>query len=252
MPTLEIPAKYNRSGYRNVERTTESALFLIPYVCDLLGAANLADHDVLDVGCGTKFTDAFVNHRIPIKSYVGVDVYEEMIEFLRDSVADPRFEYHHINVHNELYNRDAPAMTEATNLGVGGRRFDVIWLFSVFTHLAPHDYGTMLRVLRRYIRPNGRLIYTLFVDELTEGGYGYMDQVNRALREQWAGAPGDEPTTEVREVKPFLDVDPEHPLRCALYSREYAFELIEGTGWAPLELLPPNEYAQHHFICGPV
>jgi len=109
-----------------------------------------------------------------------------------------------------------------------------------------------LRVLRRYIRPNGRLIYTLFVDELTEGGYGYMDQVNRALREQCAGAPDVKPTTEVREVKPFLDVDPEHPLRCALYSREYAFELIEGTGWAPLELLPPNEYAQHHFICGPV
>lgn len=252
MQTLEIPRKYNRSGYRNVERTTESALFLISYMCDLLGVSDLTDHDVLDVGCGTKFTEAFVNHQIAIKSYVGVDVYGEMIQFLRENVTDPRFEYFHINVRNELYNPDAPPMTDTTDLGVGGRTFDVIWLFSVFTHLAPDDYRTMLKTLRRYIRPKGRLIYTLFIDELTEGGYGYIDQMNRGLSEHLAtGAIDANHEPWVHEVRPFVDVDPEHPLRCALYSRDHAIELIEGTGWRPLELLPPNEFAQHHFLCAP-
>ena len=74
-----------------------------------------------------------------------------------------------------------PPMTERTDLGVGDRTFDVIWLFSVFTHLAPHDYVTMLRLLRRYIRPDGRLIYTLFIDELTDGGHGFIDRVERGL-----------------------------------------------------------------------
>lgn len=248
MPTLEIPAKYNRSGYRNVTRTTESALFLVRHVCDVLGIPDLSDRDVLDVGCGTKMTDAFVNHDVPIKSYAGVDVYGEMIGFLRANVTDPRFEYHHVDVHNELYNPGAPPMTDATDLGVGDRTFDIIWLFSVFTHLAPHDYATMLEVLRRYVRPKGRLIYTLFVDEVTEGGHGYIDSLRRGLS---AGATGEQPSGP-REVKPFVDVDPEHPLRCALYSRDYAHELIDGTGWKPLELLPPNEYAQHQFVCAPV
>jgi SAM-dependent methyltransferase len=253
MPTLVIPRKFNRSGYRNVDRTTESALFLIAHVCRLLGIDDLADNDVLDVGCGTKFTDAFINQDVAIKSYVGVDVYSEMIAFLHEKVTDPRFEYHHIDVKNELYNPDAPPMTETTDLGVGDRTFDVIWLFSVFTHLAPHDYRTMLKLLRRRIRPDGRLIYTLFVDELTEGGHGFTDHVHRALSDGHSTGPaGDDSRTLIRDVRPFVDVDPEHPLRCALYSREHAYELIEGTGWQPLELLPPNEYAQHHFVCAPV
>jgi SAM-dependent methyltransferase len=250
MATLEIPLKFNRSAHKDRDTTEESAAFLLRYVCDKLGLADLSQHDVLDVGCGTKFTQALLNERLPIKSYVGVDVYREMVDFLRENVADPRFEYHHIDVHNALYNPDAGPMTEHTDLGVGDRTFDLICLFSVFTHLAPHDYSAMLRLLRRYVRPDGRLIYTLFIDELTEDGYGFIDRVEQGLRS------GDGPPRgagdQTRAVKPFVDVYPDKPLLCAMYSREYAYELIGGTGWTPVELLPPNKFAQHHFICAPV
>jgi SAM-dependent methyltransferase len=254
MPLLEIPPQFNRSAesLRDPTAAEASALFLIRYACGKLGFADLAEKEVLDVGCGTKFTHAFVNHGIPIRGYVGVDVYAEMIEFLRSNVTDPRFEYHHINVSNELYNPDAPPMTANTDLGVGGRTFDIIWLFSVFTHLAPHDYSVMLKLLLRYVRPDGRLFYTVFIDELTSDGHGFTDRMHRAARSRETHGVASNPRDEVpREVKPFVDVYPEHPLRCALYSREHAFELIEGTGWAPLELLPPNEFAQHQFICAP-
>jgi SAM-dependent methyltransferase len=254
MPTLAIPGRFNRSttALRDPVAAEESALFLIRYLCQTLGVADLSGHEVLDVGCGTKFTQAFINHGLPIKGYVGVDVYADMIAFLRENVADPCFEYHHVDVRNEAYNPDAPPMTADTDLGLGDRTFDLIWLFSVFTHLAPPDYQTMLRLLRRYVRHDGRLVYTLFIDELTDGGYGYIDQMERALRAaDIEGAIDRNRAAWVREVKPFVDVDPEHPLRWALYSREYAYELIEGTGWTPLELLPPNEFAQHHFICAP-
>ena len=254
MPTLEIPGRFNRStaALRDPAAAEESALFLIRHLCRMLGVADLSRHEVLDVGCGTKFTQAFINHGLPIKRYVGVDVYADMITFLRENVADPRFEYHHVDVRNEAYNPDAQPMTVDTDLGVGDSTFDLIWLFSVFTHLAPSDYHTMLRLLRRYIRRDGRLIYTLFIDELTDGGYGYIDQMERSLRAaDTEAAIGRNRAAWVRDVKPFVDVDPEHPLRWALYSREYAYELVEGTGWMPLELLPPNEFAQHHFICAP-
>jgi SAM-dependent methyltransferase len=252
MPTLQIPPRFNRGAHRDPAATEESALYLIRHMCDKLGLPDLSQQDVLDVGCGTKFTQALLKHALPIKSYVGVDVYHEMIVFLRKSVSDPRFEYHHIDVHNDLYNPDGAPMTADTDLGVGDRTFDIICLFSVFTHLAPHDYGTMLRLLRRYVRPNGRLIYTLFIDELTEDGYGFIDKVERGLRAR-EGQDGETtpPTPTKREVEPFVDVNPDKPLLCAMYSREYAHELIEGTGWRPLELLPPNRFAQHHFICVP-
>lgn len=250
MPTLDVPMRFHRGALKDRDATMESAVFLLGYMCDKLGLPDLSQQDVLDVGCGTKFTQALLEHGLPIKSYVGVDVYREMIAFLRENVSDPRFEYHHIDVHNDLYNPGAPTMTEHTDLGVGDRTFDVICLFSVFTHQAPDDYVTMLRLLRRYVRPNGRLFYTLFVDELTEGGHGFIDRVERGLRGRDEGRLPVE--GQQREVKPFVDVYPDKPLLCAMYSREYAHELIEGTGWRPLELLPPNEYAQHHFVCAPV
>jgi SAM-dependent methyltransferase len=225
----------------------------IQYACDRLGLTDLSNQDILDVGCGTKFTQAFVNHDIPVRRYVGIDVYRGMIEFLKTSVTDPRFEFHHIDVRNELYNPNAPPMTEDIDLGVGDQTFDIIWLFSVFTHLAPRDYTVMLKLLRRYVRHSGRLLYTLFVDELTDGGHGFTDKMHRALRNRHGRSAVNNPRNGARRgVRPFVDVYREYPLRCALYSREYAFELIEGTGWKPLELLPPNEFAQHQFICAPV
>jgi SAM-dependent methyltransferase len=253
MSVLNVPLKFKRGAHKDQQTTIESAVFLIRHMCCRLGVSDLSGWDVLDVGCGTKLTQAFLDHGLAVGTYVGVDVYSEMIEFLQGNVVDRRFEYRHINVRNERYNPDAPPMTEHTDLGLGYRRFDLICLFSVFTHLAPHDYGTMLRLLRRYVRPNGRLIYTLFIDELTEGGYGFVDSIDRKLASQELRAEfAVRMKNSARDVRPFVDLDPDRPLMRALYSREHAYELIDGTGWTPLELLPPNEYAQHHFICAPV
>lgn len=254
MTRLEIPTEFKRSAPRDLNRTEESARFLLQHVCGVLGLSDLGQIDLLDVGCGTKFSEALLNEGLPIKSYVGVDVYRDMIEFLQRSVNDERFEYHHTNVRNELYNPDAPPMTESTDLGVGDRTFDLIWLFSVFTHLNPQDFRTMLQLLRRYIRPTGHLFFTVYIHETTPGGYGYIDSLARLMEES------PELPKEVvgrlqagrRGVEPFMDLDPAHPLRAALYSRPYAYELIEGTGWQPVKLLEPNEFAQHQFLCTPV
>src|SRR5262245_31299656 len=127
MSALEIPPHFNRSAlpFRQPADAAESALFLIRYACDVLNLHDLSDQEVLDVGCGTKFTQAFLNHDIPVAAYVGVDVYADMIEFLQENVANPRFEYRHVNVRNDLYNPDAPPMTPDSDLGLGGRTFDI-------------------------------------------------------------------------------------------------------------------------------
>ena len=249
---LNIPPRFRRSAVTDEAATVVGAVVLLDQLCGLVGVDDLSQCDVLDVGCGVKFTQAILNHDLPIRSYTGVDVYGEMIDFLRANVDDPRFEYHHVDVRNELYNPDAPPMTPETDLGMADRTFDVICLYSVFTHLAPADYVTMLKLLRRYVRPDGRLVYTLFVDELTDGGHGLTDSFHRMLLQDPLGEPSPATTTAGRQVEPYRDVDPSRPLTYALYSREHAHELIEGTGWEPVQLVPPTEHAQHIFVCRPL
>jgi SAM-dependent methyltransferase len=143
-------------------------------------------------------------------------------------------------------------LSEDSKLPIDGRTFDVICLFSVFTHLAPHDYRTLLRLLRRYIKPDGRLFFTSYINELTEGGYGLMDgwakAVSRMPPPEFAKRMGKNPQGSSRG---FSDLDPGKPLKWALYSEQYARELIESSGWEVLSLSPPDVHIQHHFVCAP-
>jgi SAM-dependent methyltransferase len=244
---LDVPAKFRRSQSKADQAATiRSAVWLIDHMCEHVGIPDLGETELLDVGCGVKFTQALIARSLPLKRYVGIDVYADMIEYLQRTVTDPRFSYVHIDAHNELYNKDGHPLEELDSLPVGGDTFDLICLFSVFTHLEPHDYVTMLRLLRGCVRPDGRLFFTLFVNELTAGGHGLADGYARWRAASGAQvAPGDEPP-------PFVDLAPSKPLWWAMYSRQHALELIDGTGWEVVELSDPEELVQHHIVCRPI
>jgi cyclopropane fatty-acyl-phospholipid synthase-like methyltransferase len=86
---LRVPGKFRRSA--NAESASEqAALWLIDHMCGHLGLDDLGDTELLDYGCGVKFTQAFINRSLPIKQYVGVDLYREMIERVSDSLCRRR------------------------------------------------------------------------------------------------------------------------------------------------------------------
>jgi hypothetical protein len=115
----------------------------------------------------------------------------------------------------------------------------------------------MLKMLRRYIKPGGRMIFSLFVNELTPGGHGHVDKYNK----DWENAQ-DNRLEQHKEAfiaaakadgpPDFLDFYPAQPLKCALYSRENALRLVENTGWKIESLNDPEECIQHYMICTPV
>jgi SAM-dependent methyltransferase len=239
---LDVPGEFRRGNRRCEQEAIESAVGSIRYLATHFGLPDLGGVAMLDVGCGTKFTQAFLNFDLPIGRYVGVDVYAPMIEWLRREVDDPRFEFHHMNTYNERYNPDGEPLAEDSRLPIGDdERFDLIVLFSVFTHLEPRDYRLMLQMLRRYVIPDGHLFFSLYVDEQTSSGKGLMDGFVQRGGAVYVGA-----------TKTFADLKPDSPLEWALYSRDYAFELIEGTGWEVERLDDPTDYIQHHFTCRPV
>jgi SAM-dependent methyltransferase len=210
---------------------------------------------VLDVGCGTKVVKTLLDNSLPIGRYVGVDVSDAVIEWLEANVTDPRFEFHHLNARNDLYNPSGTPLQEFDELPVKGSRFDLICLFSVFTHLAPDDYVAMLHLLRKHVRPTGRLLFSVFLNDPDN-----PNALTRALQAQLAS---DDPA-KVREAEAaiarglalkqggFLDAVPEQPLLQAHYDKDFALELIDGTGWHVESLHPPNQHIQHHFVCRPV
>lgn len=217
---FHVPLRFRKGSRRTDEAAAiDSAIEQLDMIGRELGVDSLAGKAMLDIGCGVKFTQAFLNRSIAIGHYHGVDVDRDMIAYLADNVADPRFTYAPIDVHNEMYNKAGVPLSRHLDIGAGGRLFDVICLFSVFTHLAPADYAEMLALARRHIAPAGRLIFTTFLDATIEGD--------------------------------FKDEDPARPLLRALYKESAVRRMVAEAGWSIERINTPLKRAQHGIVCVP-
>jgi SAM-dependent methyltransferase len=241
-PVLQVPTEFQRSVKKDEQFAIASARAMLRQLADELAGGDLGWVSLLDVGCGVKFTQVLVNDSLPIGRYVGVDVYRPMIEFLADNVDDPRFEYHHVDFHNERYNPGGTKMTASSTLPVDEGAFDLITLYSVFTHLDPEDYVAMLTMLRRYVKPDGHAVYSIFLDQLSQAGHGLMDNWVRKMGPKSVG-----------KTVGYRDLSPEgSPLMQALYTEAHARSLIEGTGWKLDRILEPTTYVQYQFVVSPI
>lgn len=252
---LEVPRALRRGGrLEEVERSVSDSTKIYHLVCKRLGLTDLNGVSVLDMGCGWRMSKAILDNDLPVAHYAGIDVFAESIEFLSSNVSDERFSYYLLDSHNEMYNPGGKPLADFTELPVHEASFDLVWLFSVFTHLAPHDYAVMLKLLRPYVKPQGKLVFSVFLNEETAGGHGFIDNVNRAFSKALAKS------RDVQDkfaenytagVPEFVDFDPENPLKWAIYRRDYAMELIEGTGWTVDAVYDPEEVIQHYIVCSP-
>jgi SAM-dependent methyltransferase len=207
--------KVKKAGYEN------SAEKIFALVQQRLGWDSFADKDILDVGCGSRFTLAIINRQIPVQSYTGIEINQQIVDFFQQEVAaeDPRFHYAHWNVHNDMYNPDGISMTQFTELPVPGD-FDLIWLFSVFTHLNPEDALALLVLMRRKIRPTGRLFFT---------------------------------THTRTNIDTFEDRIEDKPLLRAFYNPDYLASLVVQAGWKVESFHDKqgDSFVKSHFVCSP-
>ena len=241
---LDVPINLQRSWHVEKGDWIRSARAAHALLCDVAGCADLGEKTVLDYGCGSKLTKLFLENDLPIKRYVGIDTMKELIHFLQPSVKDERFSYHFVNLYNELYNREGTPLADLGSLPIDGDQFDVICLFSVFTHLAPHDYKPLLKLLRPHASPDCRLVYSVFLSEPSPSGHGFMDKWGPLIADHIEATPDSVPPD-------FCDFFPERSLEVALYTRSYALDLLEGTGWRIEEIRDPSPDIQHVFICVP-
>lgn len=220
---LEVPTRFNRNSPDVAELGPENTgQQLIELATREAGLRDLCAVDILDVGCGVRFTQALINRKIPFGSYTGVEVHKPLVEFLKEHVEskDPRFRFVHWDVRNARYNpRGSLVLDRSTPAPVTGT-FGLIWLFSVFTHLDADDAAAMLVLLRKLVAPDGRLFFSAFIDTELEG---------------------------------FEDRVPGNPLLNAYFGLEFMRRMLAGTGWTVDRFrkrgsdLPIVDY----FVCSP-
>lgn len=222
MTHIEIPRQFHRNSPNvlalGVENTGST---LINRGNEMLGVSDLSGKDVLDIGCGVRFTQTIINCDLPVKSYTGIDIDKPLINYLVDHIQDSRFSFHYWHIYNALYNRAGHKLTKRTRLPLSrGKRFDVIWMYSVITHTYPADAERLFYTLRRYIRKDGGLLFSAFIDN---------------------------------DIDAFEDKIKDQPLSNAYYNEEFLRKIISKAGWQVESLNDrwADTVTQNLFLCRP-
>lgn len=166
------------------------------------------ESSVLDLGCGPGRTAIGILDRVgEIKKYRGVDVNERYVRWAQHHITfeHPNFQFHHLNLKNDHYNPEGAEIASDVSFPFEDGEFDVIYLFSVFTHMMTEDVRRYLKELRRVLHPSGRIFMTANladgVPDVTENPEGYRGRKKYIMR-----------------------------LETVLYNREFFEGLIEESG----------------------
>jgi SAM-dependent methyltransferase len=170
VPRLVVPDRLNRNSARvnALMAPQDAGVALLERMRERIGIASYAGVRVLDFGCGVRFSQAILNTGLDIGRYTGVDNSRDVIEFLTAHVQDPRFSYHFLDAHHALYNPAGSPLSAATRLPVDDASLDIACLFSVITHQHPEASRAIFALLRRYLRADGHLFFTCFLDDAVD------------------------------------------------------------------------------------
>lgn len=171
---------------------------------------------LLDVGSGPgRLAIGILDRLGEIERYCGVDVVKDSIEWGSKYITSrhPNFEFRHIDVENTRYNPDAASSDSEFVFPFGEDEFDIITLYSVFTHMLTDGTRAYLKEFQRILRPEGRIYLTAFLEEgvsdVEENPEGYLGC-------EWKGA-----------------------LHCVRYDRQFFEELLDEAGFK-LDRLGPG------------
>ncbi|RUW86094.1 class I SAM-dependent methyltransferase [Mesorhizobium sp. M1E.F.Ca.ET.063.01.1.1] len=108
--------------------------------------APLADSEILDFGCGYGRILRMMYYYSDPANIWGVDAWDKSLDLCREARLPGKF---------------AQSERVPSALPVGNQKFDLIFAFSVFTHLAPPTARACLAALRNHIKPRGLFVATI-------------------------------------------------------------------------------------------
>jgi ubiquinone/menaquinone biosynthesis C-methylase UbiE len=142
---------------------------------------------VLEIGCGTgRLPIGILSTVGDIAVYRGVDVSQTAINWCKRHIQKrhPNFRFLHINVRNDRYNPKGRKELKDNVLPFDDKSFDVIYLYSVFSHLSEEDVNEYLAEFKRVLTPGGKVFVTLFVEDDVPS----FEENPSDYKQEWKGA----------------------------------------------------------------
>ena len=160
-------------------------------------------------------------------TYVGVDIIRDSIEWCSSNISAryPAVQFEHLNIRDQIHNPSGISPAEAIQLPVEAGSRDLVFAFSVFTHLFESDISYYLSEFERIMRPGGLAYLTCFI---------YSDEALLAARKTNL-TPWD--LKSDYRIYPGCRInDPAHPLGAIAYTEEKLCSLVKEKG---LRLVEP-------------
>jgi len=127
-----------------------------------------ADSAILDVGCGVgRLAIGLVSRLGQARGYHGIDVSQDAIDWCKRHLAraSPELTFTHIDVHNARYNPSRRGIDGSFRFPLADQSADIIYLYSVFSHMEADDVRVYLGELARLLRPAGKIFLTGFIEQ---------------------------------------------------------------------------------------
>lgn len=126
-----------------------------------------SDSSVLDIGCGCGKTARHLVSDRGVARYVGFDVLKLSIDWSNrflTPASQGRFEFHHANLKNEMYNPHGAFSAGEYRFPAGDATVDVAFAASLFTHLLESDCQHYLHETARVLKPGGLAIISVHIE----------------------------------------------------------------------------------------
>ena len=159
---------------------------------------------LLDLGCGPGRLPIGIISKIgEIRAYRGVDVSKTPVEWCNKHIGKdyPTFQFTHLDIKNERYN---PSGSGSIGLPFPDSSFDIIYLYSVFSHMKTPDIEAYLNEFKRLLKPTGKVFLTAFVEDKVPE----MEENPPNYKQDWKGA-----------------------LHCVRYEKNFFKKMIKGHGF---------------------
>ena len=186
--------------------------------------------NVVEIGCGVGRDAIPLTRILPADgSYLGIDIIRPSIQWAKANICPnaPHFQFNCFDVSDAQHNPGGARDMTSYRIPARDRSVDLVFLYSVFTHMFPADVAHYLAEFGRILRPGGRVLASMFTMDAQL--IPYLASI---------GGGGLRNLTFAHEVEPgFFHNDPEVVPGATAYSLARLREMAEQAGLAPARFI---------------